>query len=506
VYAEKFKHENRPKTDSDDEAEVDEGGTPRRVRPSAAGPLRRGALVTLLVCAPPSRGAEREYAVSTVLGLLGLEFRLASHDRPVWTIKPTDGSAGEIVLPDTLLGIPDREWLQTASLPVQPIRHWQPADQTAEPLPALYGATDTAPESSGGYSVPIDLFGSAFFMLTRYEERVLGYVDSHGRFPAHDSVSFRDGFVTRAIVHEYADALWTSIACLWPGVKRQRRPFRISVTHDVDWMLSVRQAPGRVLRLVCGDLLRRRDIELFTRRTAAALRYGAGRPETRDPVETFDFIMSTSEKHGLTSAFYFLADAARLDAVHNDTYSLTSPDTHRLLRSINARGHEIGLHGSYQSHGDPEQLAREANLLRAAAATAGVAQESWGGRQHFLRFTSPATWAAWDAAGMAYDSSVGYAEAPGFRCGMADEFPVFDLDARRTLALIERPLIAMEGSFLDGQYLGERPKVAVRRILDLARTCKRHGGMFTLLWHNSSLARRVHREAYESVLAALHSG
>jgi hypothetical protein len=461
----------------------------------------------LVVGAPAGREPEREYAVSSVLGgILGLEFRVVTHARPVWTIRVADDTSGEIVLPDALLGVDEQDWLTARSLPVTPLPRWHANGSAAEPLPVLYGASNADRSIGEAYSLPVDVFGSAFFMLTRYEERVSGAVDAHGRFPASDAVAVREGFVRRAIVNEYAEQLWAAVERLCPGAERPARSFRVYVTHDVDWALSVGQSAARVSRLVAGDLLRRHDIDLFARRLAATVRYRARRTDVHDPVDTFDFIMDVSEDRGFRSAFYFLSDAARLPRVHNDAYSIDSEPVRSLLRTINVRGHEIGLHGSYESHGAPRQLAAEADRLRGVAAAIGIEQDRWGGRQHFLRFASPGTWAAWAAAGLAYDSSVGYAEAPGFRCGVADEFRVFDLDSRRALDLIERPLIAMEGSFLDPQYGGQTPAAAVPNILALADTCRRHRGAFTLLWHNSSLVRRVERDAYRTVLEALSGG
>lgn len=464
--------------------------------------------MTLVVGIPARRQQEREYAVSVVLGdVLGLEFRTEPHARTEWTIRAADGTAGEIVLPDAFLGMSDAAWLTSSSLPLTPLAHWRPTTEPdVETLPVLYGSANADAANDDSYPIPVDIFGSAFFMLTRYEERVLGTVDAHGRFPAADAVAVREGFVTRAIVNEYAEALWPTIERLWPRTERRLRSFRVNVTHDVDWVTSVCQPARPLIRLIAGDALKRHDLDLFVRRAAAAIRHRARRTEIHDPADTFDFMMDVSETNGFRSAFYFLADAARLPAVHNDVYSLESARIQQLLRTIHARGHEIGLHGSYQSHGDSRQLAVEADILRTAMATAGVEQEQLGGRQHFLRFASPATWSAWAAADLAYDSSVGYAEAPGFRCGIADEFRVFDLDARRALELFERPLIAMEGSFLDPQYLGETRDAARDQILALAATCRRHHGTFTLLWHNSSLVQRAHRRTYETVLAALAKG
>ena len=460
----------------------------------------------LVIEAPPNRRAEREYILAVILGdELGLDFRLVPGEHASWRVSLT-GEAGVVTMPDLLLGLPSNEWLTPASLPERPLRRWAPrqldeADGIAESIPIVYGRFDeSSPQEE---TLPVDVFGSAFFMLTRYEELVMQAVDEHGRFPGTSSISVADGFVDRPVVNELTDALWHALAAQWPRLRRKQRTFTIELTHDVDWISTVQQPASRVARLIAGDLLRRRDPVLCAQRLAAVTRDRAGWEAIGDPADTFDFIMDASEERGLRSSFYFIGDADRRPPFHNDVYSLDAPRVQRLLRAIHDRGHEIGLHGSYDTWIDAKLLTSELDRLRMAAARAGVQRAEWGGRQHFLRFAASKTWSTYEAAGLAYDASIGFADQPGFRCGIAGPFRVFDLAAGRMLDLIERPLIAMEGSFLDRRYGALSLDEAVERMLALADTCRRRGGVFTLLWHNTSLMRKREREAYRDLLDGL---
>jgi peptidoglycan/xylan/chitin deacetylase (PgdA/CDA1 family) len=217
----------------------------------------------------------------------------------------------------------------------------------------------------------------------------------------------------------------------------------------------------------------------------------------RDPNDTFDELMAVSEARGLRSAFFFIAGGTPpLDG----DYSLDDPWVRRLLRRIHERGHEIGLHGSYATMTDPGMLAGELERLRRACAEEGVEQERWGGRQHFLRWRCPDTWRAWDEAGLDVDSSLGFHDDAGFRCGTSHPFPVFDLERRRELRLREQPLVAMEVALLDRG--SSSPAGAGARLRALKDACRRHGGAFTLLWHNSRYVspreRRLYREALDA--------
>jgi hypothetical protein len=202
--------------------------------------------------------------------------------------------------------------------------------------------------------------------------------------------------------------------------------------------------------------------------------------------------MDESERQGTRSAFYFIASEAR--AGLDGSYSLDDPPLRRLLRRIHERGHEIGLHPSYNTFQDAERTRLEFERLLDVCRDEGIEQEAWGGRQHYLRWENPTTWRNWDLAGLAYDSTLTFAERPGFRCGVCFEYPVFDLQRRTKLVLRERPLVAMEVSLLVYQRLGRAETTSA--LAALRETSARFGGDFTLLWHNSRLITRADRRLY----------
>jgi hypothetical protein len=214
-------------------------------------------------------------------------------------------------------------------------------------------------------------------------------------------------------------------------------------------------------------------------------------------LNTFDTIMDISESHVLKSAFYFLAGR---DSSMDGDYALTHPAIARLMRRIHDRGHEIGYHGSYCTYRDSGRTAREASALKEAAGRLGIEQDAWGGRQHYLRWSAPATWRNYADAGLDYDTTLSYADHAGFRCGTCHPYPVFDVERDRALKLVEYPLTAMECSVLDERYMNLPRDEALRYMLKLKQACRKHGGVFTLLWHNSRLVDPAEVELYKLVL------
>jgi hypothetical protein len=465
---------------------------------------------TLLVDAPPSREPERRYILDVVIGdWLGLDWELRPHERDdVRITVKGDASAADVVLPDVLFSTDERHWLQPASLPRRPLP-WRPLGETgadaAERLPVLYGPTPPAATLlwNDGESVRlgVDVFAGAFFMLARYEELVVADRDSHGRFPATSALAHAEGFAHLPIADAYVELLWRALTRRWPRLERKRRRFRLALTHDVDRPLSfLGHGVLGLARQLGADALVRRDARLIGRRVRswAGIRRGDHR---LDPYNTFDFLMSVSERHGIASAFYFLAteDEGPFDA----RYSVDDPWIRSLMERIHRRGHEIGFHAGFETFRDARRTKAEFDRLRAATAAVGIRQDGWGGRQHFLRWENPSTWSNWEAAGLDYDSTLAFADRVGFRAGTCHEFRAFHLLERRPLRLRERPLGVMEGTLFE--YMGLGPDAAARVVVDVERQCRRYAGTLTLLWHNSSLATARERRWYEELIHALAS-
>lgn len=286
----------------------------------------------------------------------------------------------------------------------------------------------------------------------------------------------------------------------WCGIPLKRPAFSMKVSHDVD-------GPGRyafrswggIARAMAGGAVKRRDVKsavlpLWVRLNSQTALHPA------DPANTFDWIMDVSERHGLTSAFYFIC--GRTDASKDADYEPEHPAIRELMRRIHRRGHEIGLHPSYATYQRPAAIVGEAQRLRAVAAAEGIHQDQWGGRMHYLRWEHPTTLRAWDAAGMDYDSTLSYADRPGFRCGTCFEYPAFDPVAGTLLKLRIRPLIAMECTVMAPRYMGlGTGEAAAAKFEQLKDACRAVGGCFTLLWHNSQFDTTPERALYQHVIA-----
>lgn len=477
----------------------------------------------LSVHAPQGRDGERRYILDLLLTeWLGFDYDLVVRSGGRTTIQlASDPRGRSLSLPDVLLATPETDWLSARSMPRRPLRRVDlptglaakfPASASATggwsaTIPVIYGeptATSRAwDESLTGLDFAVDVFGSAFWLLTRYEEVVSSVRDDRGRFPVSASLAAQEGFVGRPLVDEYVDLLWLAMRLLWPNLERKARPFRLRLTHDIDQPFAAWGRPVRVVaRAVAGDLIRRRDPNLAARRVRAFIDARFDRID-RDPLNTFDFLMDTSERHGLQSHFYFMAGTDPEDAEFR--YRITDRPFTEVLRRIHDRGHDIGLHAGYETYRSEPRMAAELAALKDACHAAGFDQPTWGVRQHFLRLAYPDTPRIHEAVGFEHDSSLGFAEEIGFRAGTSREFPVFDAAAGHRFRLIERPLLVMDTTLRE--YMHVAPTDIASRTQSIVDICRRHEGDAVLLFHNDGIAgdrpRRLYAELIQDLVQSL---
>ncbi|MBN1900686.1 polysaccharide deacetylase family protein [Candidatus Sumerlaeota bacterium] len=360
------------------------------------------------------------------------------------------------------------KYLDPSSLPALPLPRWND-------LPVLFGNN---PENKSWVEKidkliisRIDLVAGIFFLLTRYEESVITSRDQYGRFPATASILSQGKILETPLADEYADVLRNWMRELVPSMEKKNAPNRFSlyVTHDVD-------APFKYTwRNVLG--LRKPFIRGMSVLTG----------KTRDPWWTFPELLKIDGDFGIRADYFFLAGGKRpLDR----GYSLSQKRILDLIKTLKESGCGIGIHFSLESHLSlmkypDSSIAGKAFIQEHALFVEKIRQFPKGSRQHFLAVSVPETWRQLDKLDIPFDASVGFAEAPGFRCGTCRAFQCFDSKRGEILKLREIPLVAMDATFL--HYLKCSPREALDKLKRLALVVEKHQGVFSLLWHNNTI-------------------
>ena len=444
----------------------------------------------IFVKSPASFENERRYIFDVIFSeFLGLEYEVSFSDEAKSVEIVLE--KGSLLLSDAFFSMDKSLWLTEKSMPETPLKKVCKKDSpfdfksVSDEIPVIYGEEN--PEiiqDDSVVKIGIDIFGSAFFMLTRYEEVVSKERDIHGRFPAAASLAFKEGFLTRPIVNEYVEIFWSALVKLDPELVRKERKFELVLTHDVDKPYKfLFMNLKRFVKLLAADVLKRRSLKQAFRDFCGFITVKSGKTE-RDPYNTFSKIMNMSESVGVKSHFYFIAE--NYGKLLNSDYDLYNEKIVEIIENIKKRGHIAGLHISYDAAHDAEKMKKEAEKFCRVAEKAGIDTGLLEARHHFLRVSVPESWRIMEECGIKRDLSLSFADHAGFRSGTCYEYPLFDLPAGKKLNLIEIPLIVMECSVIDERYMncgvGEK---SFEFIKSLMNTTSLFDGKFVLLWHNN---------------------
>ena len=355
---------------------------------------------------------------------------------------------------------------QDAPYPAAPnLREWQ-----GRQIPFFFDGRPEAPllqVSAGQATIGTDVISAAFFLLSGWQEYFSDARDRHGRFPYAASVQQQYDFVALPVVNHYFDVLRTAVEHVTGQPLRPRcwagtAPFAAFVSHDIDNLRSAWKAPAKAA-LKQARLLR------FARLLGRRL----FRPDAWDNLE---LVAATTAAYGANSTFFILPrHQPGADGTPNADYELSAA-LHRRLAALQARGCEIGLHGSIGTATNAAQVARERQLLRPGAG---------GLRFHYLRWEPRQTPALVDASHLfAYDSTLGFAEHFGFRNSYCHPFYPFDFATGTAHGFLEIPLNVMDATLHHPNYLRLRAEDILPALRPMLAEVERFGGVASVLWHN----------------------
>jgi len=448
---------------------------------------------------------EIEYTCSVVFTeWLGIDYEIITVEQNTILISSGDNT---LQLSANFFTKASNNWLNKESMPVLPLKKYTidelkvivkndiHIDEAV--IPVLYGIPEIT-VSENTIDCSIDILGSIFFMISRYEEIVIKERDDHNRFSVKSSVAYKEDFLFRPIVNEYLELLFALLKHLFPQLQRKTMQFKLCPTHDVDVPFAYLNIPVfKIIKQMGGDILKRKSTSLALKTYFDWIKFKHEGVKS-DPYYSFDFIMDQSEKRNVKSTFYFLPSSS---PEMPKQYPVSLPEMQSLLQSIDRRGHEIGIHGFYGTYLNNKAFTDDVQLLQDTLVAIGIGQEIKGGRQHYLQWQNPETFVIWENAGVKYDSTLSFADMPGFRCGTCYEYSVYDCITRRKLKLKERPLIAMECSIIAERYMNlGLTDDALQVFENLKAKCKYYNGNFVLLFHNTEFLTEAQKQFYIEVL------
>lgn len=294
-------------------------------------------------------------------------------------------------------------------------------------------------------------------------------------------------------------------------MRRSEFPYTLVLTHDID-ALSLAELPlfGRTLwgfvyrclltnaRRFVGRGISFSEYVDSIRQVALLplVRLGVAKDPWREGVQV---MLEMERRLGVRSTVFFVPVPGRQGhtvegkkAPRNRAAFYDLAGVQDLLQVLDSEGWEVGLHG-IDSHLGEHVASEEVALLREALPSP---QRKLGIRMHWLCLDGIRSWAAFEKAGLAYDSSFGSNVEVGFPDGHTQPFVPDGLDR-----LVVLPLVMHDVALLGGQHQLADKETAWQRAEQVLALARERRAVVTVLWHNNSfVAPRYWGWLYEKII------
>lgn len=279
-----------------------------------------------------------------------------------------------------------------------------------------------------------DLFETIFFHISRYEE----YHCKNEMRNKWDVMHAEEMFLVKNKIEKIPvvdHIVYSFFKCL--GLKPKLRKTNIVISHDIDHIRKFNNKYSFTKKLF--GHLRRGEISLIGEWRKQAKKY---KKDKIDPYDVYDWLLikgdgSNHERNKMI--FYLMGGSSVYDTP-------IPPDDPIFLESIlkaKERGYEIGTHPSYEAWNDQGMARNEKESLEEI-----IGNDIKISRQHYLHFKFSETIRILESNGIELDSSLGFFDRIGFRCGTGFIYKLYDLEEERISSVKELPLVFMDSAII----------------------------------------------------------
>lgn len=419
---------------------------------------------TIRIKCPNNNIQERKYIIDVLLNqFLGVDYVLDFSDTESGYVLQCSGRI--LIIEDHFFSNFPRpmEYMARSNIPEKALL-WETKTGC---FPIIYGRNFFS-EENDVIVCGLDIFASSFFLLTRWEEYLLGRT-AKGKCKESELFLIKNGLYKRPIVNEYCSLLKYFIGKIGQCSVSPHK-FNVMLTHDVDrcYLTS-----ASVLGYNIFQLIRRHNCK---KAFLILLRYLNYKTRKINPFDSFDELMDIGDKYHFRISFYF---KACLQNEKGYTYDVSEPFVSERIHRILSRGHDVGFHPSENTFCNDEQFFTELQRLKTEVLPYPVS----GGRNHGL-FYGNGTFRQWDQNCMKYDSGFGFQYFNGFRCGCCYPFKTFDLFSRKELGITEIPFLCMDSVTIRNKFTPDEMFADIKEVID---EVNKHQGTLCLNFHSNMI-------------------
>ncbi|MCS3855296.1 hypothetical protein GGP78_001988 [Salinibacter ruber] len=350
------------------------------------------------------------------------------------------------------------------------------------------------------FSIPNDIIKRIAKLITRKEEWSNSVKRNDQNFELDFAPYERQKLRHEPVIEETLaklsdEGIAETLDCLrpvWPDGKRMAAV----LTHDVDHLVPYSMLDRvRSFRTFPEASVFRKGVLLYSA-AKACFKSIAGYKRW----VSLDEWIEMEENCGAKSTFYFFGQPVPSPHPKDSNYRYTDKarwqetfiNVKNIIKNIENRGWEVGLHGSYKSYNDGEKLRVEKQNLDSVSENRVNTC-----RQHYLRYDIKHTPQVHQNVGLEADTTLGSNVSLDFRAGTGLPFFMFDIEHDKEVNVLQVPLIIHDVALMGNQQM--TPELALNRCMEVVDRCRKYGGAITVLWHNSY----THDSAYTKVYQAL---
>ncbi len=330
--------------------------------------------------------------------------------------------------------------------------------------------------------VPFDLFGAAFWLLSRYEEYLPHKTDNFNRFHYRSSLAYQYDFINVPLVNLWLNELKKMLSANYPNLVFFNRDYNFLSSIDIDNAFKYKYKG--FVRTLAG-LISERTIKKILERFKIIL------GKTKDPFDCYDFLIDAHKKNNTQAIYFFLLGDY---GVNDKNHSASDLRFQSLIKHL-ADYSMVGIHPSFGSNNDLQQLKVE--ISRLGNITHKLISKS---RQHFSMLKFPRTYQDLLQAGIYADYSMGYTNHNGFRASYCYPYKWYSLDIESVSTLTIHSFCISENTLLSSSEVEEKSMVE----LSSPYICevKKYNGELISIFHNNNFDEAVKKFYEEFLLVA----
>lgn len=330
-------------------------------------------------------------------------------------------------------------------------------------------------------ALPFDIFSASFYLLTRYEEYLPHVKDAVGRFPASESLAFKEDFLREPVIDVWAYKFKRILLASFPNLVVIEKKMTVHTLVEARRPFEFKQLG--FLRSLTGYAI---DLWRFKiRRCAQRAQVMLG--FRKDPFNTFNWIINSSRNASSRLSIFFL--------LGDDVDFMESLNTKRtkfkMLVKYVADYREVGLIFSFAALKDDELLKLEKKRMEEITNRTLLSSMN----AQFL-ISLPDVYRNLVELEVEKDFTMVYENEVGFRAGTCTPFLFYDLDSEIKTPLIVSPL-AMTTNALENKYDSEINKT----FNAVFHSVKEVNGTFSMLFSNTNFSASEKNRIWRTIFS-----